>query len=156
MGLHEWPPRLRPIVFNRITIAPWPMAQFPHFYITNTQMRNFKVEPLQYDVWPSFVYLRICVSGQRHHNLKISKGTLTFHHVCMICDSKYVTKMYNVTIPVVSQHSLCEGWRNFFSSYAVLSVFWFLAGNRFWCYLLTYLEYNTVVALCWFFGSGGR
>jgi hypothetical protein len=26
--------------------------------------------------------------------------------------------------------------------------FWFLAGNRFWCYLLTYLEYNTVVVLC--------
>jgi hypothetical protein len=22
--------------------------------------------------------------------------------------------------------------------------------------LLTYLEYNTVVALCWFFGSGGK
>ncbi len=30
---------------------------------------------------------------------------------------------------------------------AVVSGFWFLAGNRFWCYLLTYLEYNTVVAL---------
>jgi hypothetical protein len=27
-------------------------------------------------------------------------------------------------------------------------VIFFLAGNRFWCYLLTYLEYNTVVALC--------
>ncbi len=26
--------------------------------------------------------------------------------------------------------------------------FWFLAGNRFWCYLLMHLEYNTVVALC--------
>jgi hypothetical protein len=26
--------------------------------------------------------------------------------------------------------------------------FSFLAGNRFWFYLLTYLEYNTVVALC--------
>ncbi len=31
-----------------------------------------------------------------------------------------------------------------------------LAGNRFWCYLLKYLEYNTVVALCLFFGSGGK
>jgi hypothetical protein len=35
-----------------------------------------------------------------------------------------------------------------FSSCAVVSVFGFLAGNGFWCYLLTYLEYNTVVALC--------
>jgi hypothetical protein len=45
-------------------------------------------------------------------------------------------------------HLLCMGWMNFFSSCAVVSVFWFLAGNRFWCYLLTYLEYNTVVVLC--------
>ncbi len=37
-----------------------------------------------------------------------------------------------------------------------MSVFWFLAGNRFWFYILTYLEYNTVVALCWFFGSGRK
>jgi hypothetical protein len=53
-------------------------------------------------------------------------------------------------------HSLRVGWRNFFSDCAVVSVFWFLVGNRFWCYLLTYLEYNTVVALCQFFGSGGK
>ncbi len=44
-------------------------------------------------------------------------------------------------------HLLRVGWRIFFSSCAVVSGFWFLAGNRFWCYLLTYLEYNTVVAL---------
>jgi hypothetical protein len=31
-----------------------------------------------------------------------------------------------------------------------------LAGNRFGFYILTYLEYNTVVALCNFFGSGGK
>ncbi len=31
-----------------------------------------------------------------------------------------------------------------------------LAGNRFWFYILTYLEYNTVVVLCLFFGSGGK
>ena len=40
------------------------------------------------------------------------------------------------------------GLEEIFSSCAVVSVFWFLAGNRFWCYLLTYLEYNRVVALC--------
>ncbi len=39
------------------------------------------------------------------------------------------------------------GLEELFSSCAVVSVFWFLAGNRFWCYLLTYLEYNIVVAL---------
>ncbi len=53
-------------------------------------------------------------------------------------------------------HFLRVGWRNFFSSCAVVSVFWFLVGNRFWCYLNAYLEYNTVVALCQVFGSGGR
>jgi hypothetical protein len=54
-------------------------------------------------------------------------------------------------------HSLRMGWRNFFSSCAVVSVFWFLAGNRFWCYLLAYLEYNTVVArVVYRFGIFGR
>jgi hypothetical protein len=41
-----------------------------------------------------------------------------------------------------------RGLEELFSSCAVVSVSWFLAGNRFWCYLLMYLEYNTVVALC--------
>jgi hypothetical protein len=41
-----------------------------------------------------------------------------------------------------------RGLEERFSSCAVVSVFWFLAGNKFRCYLLTYLEYNTVVALC--------
>jgi hypothetical protein len=49
-----------------------------------------------------------------------------------------------------------RGLEELFFSCAVVSVFWFLAGNRFWCYLLMYLEYNTVVALCYFFGSGGK
>ena len=43
-----------------------------------------------------------------------------------------------------------HGLEELFSSCAVVSVFWFLAGNRVRCYLLTYLEYNTVVALCIF------
>ncbi len=44
----------------------------------------------------------------------------------------------------------CCAWAGgtFFSSCAVVSVFLVLAGNWFWCYLLMYLEYNTVVALC--------
>ncbi len=38
----------------------------------------------------------------------------------------------------------------------LLCQFLVLAGNRFWFYILTYLEYNTVVVLCQFFGSGGK
>ncbi len=30
----------------------------------------------------------------------------------------------------------------------LLCQFLVLAGNRFWCYILMYLEYNTVVVLC--------
>ncbi len=41
-----------------------------------------------------------------------------------------------------------RGLEELFSSCAVVSDFWFLVGNRFWCYLLMYLEYNKVVALC--------
>ncbi len=41
-----------------------------------------------------------------------------------------------------------RGLEELFSSCAVVSVFCFLAGNRFWCYILTYFEYNTVVMLC--------
>jgi hypothetical protein len=40
---------------------------------------------------------------------------------------------------VYHKHSLRMGWRNFFSSCAVVSVFWFLAGNMFWFYILMYL-----------------
>ncbi len=32
----------------------------------------------------------------------------------------------------------------------------FLVGNRSWSYILMYLEYNSVVVLCQFFGSGGK
>jgi hypothetical protein len=40
-----------------------------------------------------------------------------------------------------------RGLEDLFFDCAVVSVFWFLMGNRFWCYLLTYLEYNKVVVL---------
>ncbi len=49
--------------------------------------------------------------------------------------------------------------RNFFSSCAVVSVFWFLAGNRFWCYLLRYVsrvQYSCgVVLIFWFWREIG-
>ncbi len=44
-------------------------------------------------------------------------------------------------------HSLRLGWRNFFPV-VPLCQFLVLAGNRFWFYILMYLEYNTVVVLC--------
>jgi hypothetical protein len=44
-------------------------------------------------------------------------------------------------------HLLHVGWRNFFPV-VLLCQFLVLAGNRFWFYILTYLEFNTVVALC--------
>jgi hypothetical protein len=40
-----------------------------------------------------------------------------------------------------------HGLEELFSSCAVVSVFG-SGGNRFWFYILMYLEYNTVVALC--------
>jgi hypothetical protein len=44
-------------------------------------------------------------------------------------------------------HSLHVGWRNFFP-FVLLCQFLVLVGNRFWFYILMYLEYNTVVVLC--------
>ncbi len=38
----------------------------------------------------------------------------------------------------------------------VLCQFLVLVGNRFWFCMLMYLEYNTVVVLCKFFGSGRK
>jgi hypothetical protein len=45
------------------------------------------------------------------------------------------------------KHSLRVGWRNFFPVVALWQ-FLVLPGNRFWFYILMYLEYNTVVVLC--------
>ena len=44
-------------------------------------------------------------------------------------------------------HLLRVGWRNFFPVVLLCVSFLVLAGNRFWCYILMYLEYNTVVQL---------
>ncbi len=45
------------------------------------------------------------------------------------------------------KYLLCMGWRNFVPV-VVLCQFLVLAENRFWFYILMYLEYNTVVVLC--------
>ncbi len=46
-----------------------------------------------------------------------------------------------------TKHLLRMGWRNFFPV-VLLCQFLVLAGNRFWFFILMYLEYNTVVVLC--------
>ncbi len=45
------------------------------------------------------------------------------------------------------KHLLRVGWRNFFPV-VLLCQFLVLVGNRCWFYILMYLEYNTVMALC--------
>ncbi len=43
-----------------------------------------------------------------------------------------------------------------FFTVVLLCQFLVLVGNRFWFYMIMYLEYNTVVVLCQFFGSGRK
>jgi hypothetical protein len=50
-----------------------------------------------------------------------------------------------------------RGLEELFFPVVVLCQFLVLAGNRFWFYILMYLEYNTIVVCCVsFFGSGGK
>jgi hypothetical protein len=49
-----------------------------------------------------------------------------------------------------------RGLEELFFPVVLLCQFLVLAGNRFWFYILMYLEKNTVVALCSFFGSGKK
>jgi hypothetical protein len=54
-------------------------------------------------------------------------------------------------------YTRCAWWAGgTFFTVVLLCQFLVLAGNRFWFYILMYLEYNTVVVLCEFFGSGGK
>jgi hypothetical protein len=65
-------------------------------------------------------------------------------HKCIVTSNIIYSITVIIIIPI---HSLRVGWRNFFPV-VLLCQFLVLAGNRFWFYILTYLEYNTVVALC--------
>jgi hypothetical protein len=47
----------------------------------------------------------------------------------------------------------CASAGGTFFPVVLLCQFLVLVGNRFWFYILMYLEYNTVVVLRWFFGS---
>ena len=74
------------------------------------------------------------------------RNTLLFYFLSPYSQTKWLTEKWIRLLRV--------GWRNLFSSCAVVS-FFVLAGNRFWFYiLLMYLEYNTyncgVVFVFWF------
>ncbi len=47
-----------------------------------------------------------------------------------------------------NKYTHCAWAEGTFFPVVLLCQFLVLAGNRFWFYILTYLEYNTVVALC--------
>ncbi len=47
-----------------------------------------------------------------------------------------------------NEYTPCAGAGGTFFPVVVLCQFLVLAGNRFWFYILMYLEYNTVVVLC--------
>ncbi len=47
-------------------------------------------------------------------------------------------------------------WYLLYTTVVQLCQFLVLAGNRFWFYILMYLEYNTIVVLYQLFGPGGK
>ncbi len=57
-------------------------------------------------------------------------------------------------LKIISKHKFCHKNTRFAWAggtvfpVVLLCQFFVLAGNRFWCYILMYLEYNTVVVLC--------
>ncbi len=61
-----------------------------------------------------------------------------------------------VYFPVFPFYTRCAWAGGTFFPVVLLCQFLVLAGNRFWFYIITYLEYNTVVVLCSIFGSGGK
>ncbi len=63
----------------------------------------------------------------------------------------FTSKSHNCLAAVLQQSCVNTlaacGLEDFFSV-VLFCQFLVLVGNRFWFYILTYLEYNTVVALC--------
>ncbi len=48
----------------------------------------------------------------------------------------------------IDEYTCCAWAGGTFFPVVLLCQFLVLAGNRFWCYILMYLAYNTVVVLC--------
>ncbi len=74
-----------------------------------------------------------------------------------VCSHKHYFTPYPSLSPYSKTDGMTDGEMNtlaargledFFFQFCCCVSFWFLAGNRFQCYLLMYLEYNTVVTLC--------
>ncbi len=89
-----------------------------------------------------------------HKNYRLSKTIYTPYAYLQGTDGwthRWTDNIYSI----FREHSLRVSWRNFFPV-VLLCQFLVLVRNRFWFYILTYLEYNTVVSLCQFFGSGGK
>ncbi len=81
----------------------------------------------------------------------VRRSDIYFSKVCFLCflcilgcQKLPIGKALKMTAR--GKHSLRVGWRNFFPV-VLLCQFLVLAGNRFWFYILMYLEYNTVVVL---------
>ncbi len=87
----------------------------------------------------------ICVNSHTDILQKYLYSNLTFVEIHVYSHWQTSTKRMSLFVCI---HLLRLGWRNFFPVVLLCQFFWFLVGNKFWCYLLTYLEYNRVVALC--------
>jgi hypothetical protein len=63
---------------------------------------------------------------------------------------------YVIITPWKVIYTRCAWAGGTFFPVVLLCQFLVLAGNRFWFNILMYLEYNTIVRLCYFFGSGRK
>ncbi len=101
-------------------------------------IKNFVCFPKQY-------LLGFFILEKQLDNI-LDRGFLFLHNTLLLYSLSPYWRTERLTESQI--HSLPVGWRNLFSSCAVVSVF-VLAGSRFWFYiLLMYLEYHTVVLMC--------
>ncbi len=106
------------------------------------------------------------IKSSLYNQILVNNCSITSMHAkrkITICSHKHSFTLYPSLSPYSQTdrmtdgeriHSLRVGLRNFFSS--CVCQFLVLAGNRFWFYLLMYLEYNTVVVLCQFLVLAGN
>jgi hypothetical protein len=74
-----------------------------------------------------------------------------------LCSHKHSFTPYPSLSPYSRMDRITDGETNTLTAHGLEELFFqlcccvsflVLVGNRFWCYLLTYVEYNRVVALC--------
>ncbi len=86
--------------------------------------------------------------------------------VCITDRQTFISNSYVVCLCILHRNLIQWCMQNKYTRYAwaggtffpvvLLCQFFVLARNRFWFYILMYLEYNTVVALCQFFVLAGN